>query len=123
MIFEVAAHIGFALAAVEAGARVQMAAPRAMHALLQTLSPSIVLLDEPAAGVHPRLLDVIATRIAELNARGMTFLIIEHNMDLITSLCSRLIVMAEGRLLCEGPPAAVIGDPRVVEAYLGSASP
>jgi len=82
--------------------------------------PSVVLLDEPAAGVHPRLLEVIATRVATLNARGMTFLIIEHNMDLITSLCSRLLVMAEGRLLCQGTPAAVMSDPRVVEAYLGA---
>ena len=106
-------------------ARVLSGGQRKLLELARVLmaDPSIVLLDEPAAGVHPRLLDVIATRIAELNARGMTFLIIEHNMDLITSLCSRLIVMAEGRLLCEGPPAAVIGDPRVVEAYLGSASP
>jgi branched-chain amino acid transport system ATP-binding protein len=84
--------------------------------------PAIVLLDEPAAGVNPGLLDVIMTRIAELNRRGLTFLIIEHNMELVARLCPRVLVMAAGRLMCEGGPSEVARDPRVIEAYLGGAA-
>ncbi len=83
--------------------------------------PRVILLDEPAAGVHPQLVTVIRDRILELNKSGITFLVIEHNMQLIASLCSHLFVMREGELLCEGPPSLVLKDPRVLDAYLGSA--
>ncbi|HTO85811.1 MAG TPA: ABC transporter ATP-binding protein [Methylomirabilota bacterium] len=85
--------------------------------------PQIVLLDEPAAGVNPTLLETIIARIADLNRKGITFLIIEHNMDLIARLCRKVIVMAGGRFLCEGTPQQVAGDPRVIDAYLGGAPP
>jgi branched-chain amino acid transport system ATP-binding protein len=81
--------------------------------------PEIILLDEPAAGVNPALLEVIIAKIAEINRRGVTFLIIEHNMDLVARLCRRVTVMAGGSILCEGAPAAVSRDPRVIEAFLG----
>lgn len=81
--------------------------------------PTLILLDEPAAGVNPSLLEVIIARILELNRRGTTFLLIEHNMDMVARLCGRVVVMASGRLLAEGPPAEVSRDPRVVDAYLG----
>ena len=81
--------------------------------------PRIVLLDEPAAGVNPSLLETIIDRIAALHARGLTFLIVEHNLDLIARLCSRVHVMAGGRLLVSGTPDEVTRDARVVEAYLG----
>jgi len=81
--------------------------------------PRVILLDEPGAGVAPPLLAVITGKIAELNARGLTFLIIEHNMDLVMTLCRPVLVMAAGRLLLEAPPEEVRRDPRVVEAYLG----
>lgn len=84
--------------------------------------PRLVLLDEPAAGVNPSLLEVIIDRIATLNARGLTFLIVEHNMDLIARLCAQVHVMASGKLLASGPPDAVTSDPRVIEAYLGGAA-
>ena len=58
-------------------------------------------------------------RIAEMNRRGVTFLIIEHNMDLVARLCGRVFVMAAGQLLFEGTPAAVMREPAVIEAYLG----
>ncbi|MCL4188757.1 MAG: ABC transporter ATP-binding protein [Rhodobacteraceae bacterium] len=84
--------------------------------------PAIILLDEPGAGVNSRLLDHLVDRIRALNARGMTFLIIEHNMDVIGALCDQVLVMAAGRRLAEGPPAAVIRRPEVIEAYLGGAA-
>jgi branched-chain amino acid transport system ATP-binding protein len=83
--------------------------------------PEIILLDEPAAGVNPTLLDTIMRRIGEINRRGITFLVIEHNMEVVARLCAKVVVMAGGRLLCEGAPDAVARDPRVIEAYLGGA--
>src|SRR5262249_54878284 len=81
--------------------------------------PEIVLLDEPAAGVNPTLLETIMARISEINRRGVTFLLIEHNMEVVARLCSKVVVMASGILLREGTPDAVARDPRVIEAYLG----
>jgi branched-chain amino acid transport system ATP-binding protein len=81
--------------------------------------PKLILLDEPAAGVNPSLLETIIDRIHAINATGVTFLIIEHNMDMVARLCSRALVMVEGRLLCEGAPREVVRDPRVIDAYLG----
>jgi branched-chain amino acid transport system ATP-binding protein len=81
--------------------------------------PEIILLDEPAAGVNPTLLEVIIAKIAEINRRGVTLLIIEHNMDLVSRLCRRVLVMAGGRIMCEGTPGEVARDPRVIEAFLG----
>ncbi|HXJ81713.1 MAG TPA: ABC transporter ATP-binding protein [Candidatus Methylomirabilis sp.] len=81
--------------------------------------PALILLDEPGAGVNPTLMRSLVAVIRELHARGMTFLLIEHDMDLITELCDPVIVLAEGRRLVEGPFAEVRRDPRVLEAYLG----
>lgn len=83
--------------------------------------PKLILLDEPGAGVNARLLATIIDKVQDLNARGVTFLIIEHNMDLIMSLCDPILVMAQGKLILEGPPAVVREDPRVLDAYLGGA--
>jgi branched-chain amino acid transport system ATP-binding protein len=83
--------------------------------------PKLVLLDEPGAGVNPILLDQIVQKVAALNAEGVTFLIIEHNMDLVASLCQPVMVMAQGKLLVSGDAKSVLNDPRVIEAYLGSA--
>ena len=81
--------------------------------------PGIILLDEPAAGVNATLLEVIIDRIRAINARGVTFLLIEHNIDMVTRLCHRVLVMASGAALCEGTPDEVARDPRVIDAYLG----
>jgi branched-chain amino acid transport system ATP-binding protein len=81
--------------------------------------PKILLLDEPAAGVNPSLLEIIIERIAAINRQGAAFLIIEHNMDMVARLCGHVFVMASGRVLCEGPPSGIAQDPRVIEAYLG----
>lgn len=84
--------------------------------------PRIILLDEPGAGVNPTLMRSLVETIQSLRAAGRTFLLIEHDMDLVTELCDPVIVMAQGRRLTEGPFAEVRRDPRVLEAYLGSAA-
>ena len=81
--------------------------------------PVLILLDEPGAGVNPTLMRSLVSAIRGLHARGMTFLLIEHDMDLITELCDPVIVLAQGRRLAEGPFAEIRRDPRVLGAYLG----
>jgi len=82
--------------------------------------PRVVLLDEIGAGVNRTLLAELAAHIERLNReRGLTFFLIEHDMDLITRLCDAVIVMAEGRVLMQGTPAEVRRDEQVLEAYLG----
>jgi branched-chain amino acid transport system ATP-binding protein len=84
--------------------------------------PRVILLDEPGAGVNPTLMRSLVEAIRALRAAGRTFLLIEHDMDLVTELCDPVIVMAQGRTLLEGPFAEVRRDPRVLEAYLGTAA-
>ena len=91
-------------------------------ARVMVAEPKLVLLDEPGAGVNPALLDQIVDKVASLNAQGTTFLIIEHNMDLVLSLCRPVMVMAQGELLMTGDADTVLRDPRVVQAYLGDAA-
>ena len=88
-------------------------------ARVMVAEPKLVLLDEPGAGVNPALLDQIVDRVAELNRQGVTFLVIEHNMDLVATLCKPVMVMAQGRMLAQGPADAVLRNERVVQAYLG----
>lgn len=90
-------------------------------ARVMVAEPRLVLLDEPGAGVNPALLDQIVDKVSALNRQGVTFLIIEHNMDLVMTLCRPVMVMAQGQLLMQGDAEAVLRDPRVVEAYLGDA--
>ena len=105
-------------------ARVLSGGQRKLLELARVLmaDPQVILLDEPAAGVNPALLEFIIARIVDLNARGTTILLIEHNMDMVARLCGRIIVMAQGRLLREGKPDEVVRDPTVIEAYLGAAA-
>jgi ABC-type branched-subunit amino acid transport system ATPase component len=81
--------------------------------------PDTIMLDEPAGGVNPALIGRIASLVRELNAEGKTFLIVEHNMELVMSLCDHVIVFDRGRPIAEGPPAMIRGNPAVLEAYLG----
>ena len=88
-------------------------------ARIMMADPDVILLDEPAAGVNPTLLREIADRIVALNERGVSILLIEHNMDMVAQLCSRVMVMALGKPLAAGKPSEVIRNPDVVRAYLG----
>ena len=81
--------------------------------------PQLVLLDEPTAGVNPVLVAQIEQRIRDLNARGLTFLVVEHNMNLVMRLCDPVVVLDHGTKIAEGPPSVVRDDARVLDAYLG----
>lgn len=81
--------------------------------------PRLILLDEPAGGVNPALLEDIIERIQLLNKRGITFLIVEHNMDVVMNLCDPIIVMAYGTVLAKGAPKDIQNNEEVLEAYLG----
>lgn len=83
------------------------------------LDPDVLMLDEPFAGVNPTLTHEIADHVRGLNDDGMTVVIIEHELETLTSLVDRLVVLQQGRLLVEGEPGVVLEDERVIDAYLG----
>lgn len=89
-------------------------------ASIMIASPSVMLLDEPAGGVNPTLLRGLADRIRELNKTGVTFVIVEHDMEFVMGLCDRVLVMHQGSALTAGSPDEVRANPDVLEAYLGS---
>ena len=84
-------------------------------------SPKMILLDEPFAGVNPVLQEDISERIRDLNARGIGFLIVEHNLAALSRLVGRLYALDRGRILAEGTPAEVLAEPAVRAAYTGDA--
>ena len=82
--------------------------------------PRLVLLDEPAAGVNPVLVETIERHIRRLHAEGLTFLVVEHDMPLVMRLCDPVIVLDRGQTIAEGSATELQHDPRVLDAYLGA---
>jgi neutral amino acid transport system ATP-binding protein len=82
--------------------------------------PTLVMLDEPMAGVNPALTQSLLDHILDLKTQGMTVLFVEHDMQMVRHIADWVIVMAEGRIVAEGPPDAVMQNPAVIDAYLGS---
>jgi len=82
--------------------------------------PEFVLLDEPMAGVNPALVQSLLDHVLDLKAEGMTVLFVEHDMHMVRHIADWVVVMAEGRIVAEGPPGEVMKDPAVIDAYLGS---
>jgi ABC-type branched-subunit amino acid transport system ATPase component len=84
------------------------------------VEPELVMLDEPMAGVNPALKQSLLGHVKSLREDGMTVLFVEHDMDMVRDISDWVIVMAQGRIIAEGPPSAVMGDQRVIDAYLGA---
>ena len=81
--------------------------------------PELILLDEPLAGVNPTTIQSLVGHILALNAQGYTFVVIEHNMEVVMSLCRRIVVLSQGERIAEGTPAEIADNPLVLDAYFG----
>jgi branched-chain amino acid transport system ATP-binding protein len=112
--------VGIARLAHEPGGNLSYGQRKLLElASLLVADPAILLLDEPAGGVNPTLIGHLGDRIRDLNRDGKTILVVEHNMEFVMSLCSRITVLRQGTALISGPPEEVRSDPAVLDAYLG----
>jgi neutral amino acid transport system ATP-binding protein len=89
-------------------------------AAVMMAQPKLVLLDEPAGGVNPSLVERIGEHIRDLNRQGVSFLLVEHNMPFVMGLCAEVVVLHRGAVLAHGSPAEVRANPAVLDAYLGA---
>jgi ABC-type branched-subunit amino acid transport system ATPase component len=113
--FGLAPHAGQLAAALSYGQKKLLELAMALMS-----DPKVLLLDEPVAGVNPTLIEALKGHFVRVRDRGVTLLIVEHNLKLVFDLCERIFVLDGGRLLTSGAPAEVAHDPRVLEAYLGA---
>jgi len=88
-------------------------------AFILIAEPQVILLDEPAGGINPTMINQLSERIRTLNKRGVTFLVVEHNMEFVMGLCDSVTVMHRGSKIAQGTPQEVRENPAVLEAYLG----
>ncbi|HET7328530.1 MAG TPA: ABC transporter ATP-binding protein [Nocardioidaceae bacterium] len=84
------------------------------------VEPELVMLDEPMAGVNPALKQSLLEHVKSLRSEGRTVLFVEHDMDMVRDISDWVVVMAQGRIIAEGPPDTIMGDQRVIDAYLGA---
>ena len=84
------------------------------------VTPRMLMLDEPMAGVNPALTQSLLDRIVELREQGMTILFVEHDMDVVMGISDWVVCMGQGRIIAEGPPEKVAANPLVIDAYLGT---
>src|SRR5690606_31871454 len=84
------------------------------------VNPELVMLDEPMAGVNPALKQSLLEHVKSLREDGMTVLFVEHDMDMVREISDWVVVMAQGKVIAEGPPQTVMADQRVIDAYLGA---
>jgi ABC-type branched-subunit amino acid transport system ATPase component len=83
--------------------------------------PDVLLLDEPAGGINPTLINHVAEKIRDLNRQGKTFLVVEHNMEFVMGICDSVTVLHQGSVVTTGPPNEIRANPQVLDAYLGGA--
>jgi len=84
------------------------------------VEPELVMLDEPMAGVNPALTQSLLQHVRNLRSEGMTVLFVEHDMDMVRGISDWVVVMAQGKIIAEGPPRTIMADERVIDAYLGA---
>jgi branched-chain amino acid transport system ATP-binding protein len=117
----IAVEVGLERVLDQAAGRLSFGQQRLVElARMLMLDPELILLDEPAAGVNPTLMEHLRELIQGLHARGKSFLIVEHNVRLVSRMCDRLIVLHNGDKIADAPLEQVLADPAVKEAYLGT---
>jgi ABC-type branched-subunit amino acid transport system ATPase component len=118
--YELLTTFGFEYLANEYSKNLSFGQQRLLELAMSLMpDPEFLMLDEPAAGVHPVIRNRILELIKSMKAKGKTFLVIEHNIDFVAKCSDRVVVLNQGQKLAEGPPKIVWENPDVIRAYLG----